>query len=402
MGFFSDDTDAGDEAGLVADARSESVTSELLNEPKGGLTTHNLGHAPILDFLADDEQPHFLLLNATKGVRVHTDRDEAHVKPTGRRRAFVVVTDRRLLYLIGADDVETLEIPFEEIAAFDVRSGRTKHRLLLRTTSMLADFPVSVTNLGSDDVSALNTFLEDQTNVTAPQWTDEETERSKLSSTGENVLPEFGDFGPDGDVPSSSDQTADSGSTPGDVREAGESDPAPAPDETGSDQEPDSETGRDSDGDEPLASATNFADYTVDVYEDRVEISREGGVLKNETEKQFLYDGLNGVEFLKAKGKVRKGYVYFNRYGGDDADNAAEKVHSHDAVNFTKKSNEAFRKVKEAVQEHIRAHQSAGRQGTSSESSSDDPAIQKLREQYATGEITEEEYEQRLDVLTED
>lgn len=345
MGLFDNENPDDEVSDLVETARSDTVTRDRLTDPKGGgMLENNLGHAPIVDFLADDEQPHFILHNTSKGAKIHHADDERTIKPKGKRRAFAVLTDRRVVFLVGADEVKEFELAYDDIEALTTRTGRLKHRLLIRDDAALVDFPIFSNDLDDDEMERFRSFLDEQSGGASAEWTDESTEVSRLSATEETV-----------------------------VRGDAERD------------------------DELVTMAKNMNGMTIKVYPDRVEIARKEGTVMQGVEKEILYDSLHGVEFSKAKTIGGPGFVYLNQAGGESCDNPMEKRSSRNSVTFQKKRNEDFREVKDVIQERLRERQSSSE--TSSNESKSDPAIETLREQYATGEISKEEYEERLAVL---
>ena len=370
MGLLGNEDSDDDITPLVENAKSDTVTRDLLTEAKGGIVTHNLGHKPIVDCLATDEQPHFILLNTSKGVRLRYSDDEQALKPSGSRRAFAVLTDHRLLFLVGGKEaVKRRSFQYDDIVSFETRSGRTKHRLLVCTETVLADFPINLTNLGDDELDRVQSFLDERTDDASANWTDESTEVSNLVQR---------------DVPESTDDDSD---------ELNGSDDSEETAETAIEDEPPSDEGED---ETLIAMAKSDNKKVVEVYPDHVAITREGGLLSSESEREVPYDALNSVEFFEAKGRIRRGYLYLNIAGGDSPDSAAEKLHSQDSVSFGKKErNDAFREVTDAIQEKLRSQQSS----EDSPESATDSAIETLREKYAAGEISKEEYEERLAVL---
>jgi hypothetical protein len=114
---------------LVAGARGSSVTADLLYDREGGLF-HTLGEGPIADHLAEGEQPHHLLQNRKGGLTVESTEGSIEVPPDRRYRAFCLVTDRRLIFLVGgADGDERTVVPYGVVTNVS-RSGGLLHDTL--------------------------------------------------------------------------------------------------------------------------------------------------------------------------------------------------------------------------------------------------------------------------------
>jgi hypothetical protein len=114
---------------LVAGARGSSVTADLLYDREGGLF-HTLGDGPIAGHLAENEQPHYLLQNRKGGLTVESTEGAIEVTPDRRYRAFCLVTDRRLIFLVGsADGDERTVVPYGAVTNVS-RSGGLLHDTL--------------------------------------------------------------------------------------------------------------------------------------------------------------------------------------------------------------------------------------------------------------------------------
>jgi hypothetical protein len=124
---MTDHTDRDGE--LVAGARGSSVTADLLYDRDGGLF-HTLGEGPIAEHLAEGEQPHYLLQNRKGGLTVESTEGSIEVTPDRRYRAFCLVTDRRLIFLVGgADGDERTVVPYGAVTNVS-RSGGLLHDTL--------------------------------------------------------------------------------------------------------------------------------------------------------------------------------------------------------------------------------------------------------------------------------
>lgn len=119
---------------LAASASTDTVTERLLlggNEYSGEMYLYDA--API-DRLDDTEQPHATLFNDRKGVGVGSKRDT--VTPNAGGKSVFVVTDRRLLLLVGKPEGDwSQSVPLEEVTGAEYSTGIMKHRVMVSTPS---------------------------------------------------------------------------------------------------------------------------------------------------------------------------------------------------------------------------------------------------------------------------
>lgn len=140
---------------------------------------------------------------------------------------------------------------------------------------------------------------------------------------------------------------------------------------------------------------------TVTLYEDRLEISRDdiGMVHKLQHgfkgDKEIPLEAITGIQLRKPTSRTR-GYIQFGQSGYSESDDGIlDAVSDENTVLFNKGAYPLFEDLRSAVRE-----QKSGDVKSSTETM--DGAMEKLRERYATGEIDEEEYEQRKEVLQSD
>jgi hypothetical protein len=117
---------------LVDAAETGTVTESLLvggDEYTGEVFLY--GDAPI-QRLAAGEQPHAMLFNDMKGVGVGSKRDT--VTPEGSARSVFLVTDDRVLLLVGQQDGDwTRSIPLADVTGAAYHTGFMKHRVVVDT-----------------------------------------------------------------------------------------------------------------------------------------------------------------------------------------------------------------------------------------------------------------------------
>lgn len=138
----------------------------------------------------------------------------------------------------------------------------------------------------------------------------------------------------------------------------------------------------------------------VTLYDDRLEISREGiGMLHKmqhgfKGNKEIPYESITSIQLRKASSMTR-GYIQFGQSGFSESDDGLmDAVSDENTVLFDKDSLHDF----EALRAKIRELKKGDVEETTGTM---DGAMEKLRERYATGEIDEEEYKTRKEILQE-
>lgn len=400
MGLLGADDGPDDEVGrLVANARGDSVTRERLTEKQEGVLVRNLRDGSIVDYLADDEQPHFLLHNVSKGIVLERPRGDQKLRPKGTHRAFAVVTDRRVLFLTTTTSHGDAEVgvPYDAIEGFNLEQWRmVNHRLTLRGRQVGCRFPVNNNDLSEAELEAVRRYVAERITAAGDAYGDEVYEVAD-AGTASAML----------------DAT----------RRA--------------------EAAADEMGEEPLASGRGATMPVVDVYPERVVLASPNG------SKSIDLDAITGVELEEASAN-ESGYLYFDQRGYDRPDRgfAGTRYNVHEynakpgsanAATFGVESNERAQEIRRTVAELVEnganeeddvaetdtegerdadaegevqnAETEADNAGagnaengcTDDESDddgdTDDEAIRILREQFAKGEISKEEYETRLEIL---
>lgn len=157
-----------------------------------------------------------------------------------------------------------------------------------------------------------------------------------------------------------------------------------------------------SDSEEPLPTGAVMraigANGKVTLYDDRLEISREGiGMIHKvqhgfKGDKEIPYDSITSVQ-LRKPSNLSRGYIQFGQSGFSESDDGLlDATGDENTVLFDKGDLSTFEELRTKVREL--------KKGDVEESTgSMDGALEKLRERYAEGDIDEEEYEQRKEIL---
>lgn len=129
------------------------------------------------------------------------------------------------------------------------------------------------------------------------------------------------------------------------------------------------------------------------LFEDKVRISRQGIVstITNpfKGDKDIRLDDITSIQFRKS-GTMTTGYIQVGQSGYHESDDGVfDAATDENSVTFTQSDQDDFEKIRDEIEK---------RRGEDS-SSERDSAIERLREKYAEGEISEEEFEERKSVL---
>lgn len=163
-----------------------------------------------------------------------------------------------------------------------------------------------------------------------------------------------------------------------------------------------SQVGKQSSGSDSLPAGAMMrasgANGKVTLYDDRLEISREGiGIIHKmqhgfKGDKEIPYDSITSMQ-LRKPSSLSRGYIQFGQSGFSESDEGLmDAVSDENTVLFDKGDLSNFEELRTKVREL--------KKGDVEESTgSMDGAMEKLRERYAEGDIDEEEYEQRKEIL---
>ena len=144
------------------------------------------------------------------------------------------------------------------------------------------------------------------------------------------------------------------------------------------------------------------SDGVVKLYEHKVVLEPKGvlGRISNmgNGTKEIMIDDITSIQF-KDGGFTTKGYIQFGESGHKNVSGVTKASGDANSVLFKRKQQDDFEELRERVNE-LRSESDNGSESEGNESS-EDTAVQQLRERYAEGEISKEEYEERLAVLEE-
>lgn len=131
----------------------------------------------------------------------------------------------------------------------------------------------------------------------------------------------------------------------------------------------------------------------VELHETKVRVLRNGllAKLNNPGETQIPIDQISAVK-LKTPGMVTTGFIQFATSGQGLDSGAFDAADEANAVNFGRGKTDQFKAIRDKVDEL--------RQGGGTDDS--DEAVERLRERFADGEISKEEFEERKAILEGD
>jgi tetratricopeptide (TPR) repeat protein len=173
---------------IKPDTKGGSTTA-LEKTGKGGLLSKGyLRDAPASAYLGDDETPAFVLTNGEEGVVSERDDRERRLRPGNRYRTIVVVSDRRIVVLVGNanDGDERIMLPLAEVTEATVE----EHALVLS----MASGETWRIPAGGDDIEPVAEYVEG----VAAAWDDLEdalagVKRTLVTATAEADAGEYED-----------------------------------------------------------------------------------------------------------------------------------------------------------------------------------------------------------------
>ena len=133
------------------------------------------------------------------------------------------------------------------------------------------------------------------------------------------------------------------------------------------------------------------------LYESNIEISRKGMMSKLTNpfkgNKQIRLDDITSIQF-KEPGRLTSGYIQIGQMGYSESEAGLfDAATDENSVMFDNSDLSDFEQLRDEINRR--------RDSNGSNNESIDSGMQKLREKFATGEITEEEYRDRKRILDE-
>jgi len=177
MGLFG-----SDDKEIVTAARGDSITESRLFE-KSARIVQRLNSKPIVEYLCEDEQPHYLFSGPMTGLTINTPDGEYSVSPDGQHHAFTVVTDRRLLCLAGhADGDRSVSVEYNQIKNVRLQASATKFKLWFGTDAGKCVFH-SNKKMGEDEATEATEYIRSR----IPEESSSVIEPTDLRATIENL-----------------------------------------------------------------------------------------------------------------------------------------------------------------------------------------------------------------------
>jgi len=144
---------------LAQNANDKSVTKERLAK-KSARVISRLSEKPIIDYLHEEEQPHYIFVGPSTGFVLSTDGNES-ISPESNYNAFLVVTDQRILGLIGQEDGdEVLSHEYAEISDIEIEQHLAKYKVKIETGNVGYTFHANKNN--DLDINAAADYMREQ------------------------------------------------------------------------------------------------------------------------------------------------------------------------------------------------------------------------------------------------
>jgi len=129
---------------LVDEAAGDVDRSLLEGTGSGGmLSVGYFADGALVERLREGEGVDYALQNLTKGLKVERDSQRDKADPAANFRSALLVTDDRLLYVVGQDEGdETFSVPFSRVHDVDTSTGMFKDRITVYTDAETYDMYV--------------------------------------------------------------------------------------------------------------------------------------------------------------------------------------------------------------------------------------------------------------------
>lgn len=155
----------------------EGLPDALTQTGRGGFLSHGyLAEQPATELLDADEALQYLLTNRKRGITVDGTESAQQFKPDSNYRTVVVVTDRRLLALVGRDSGdEQFSVSLSGISEIETTTSRRTGQL----TVTHSDETVWHIHTDTNGLGGVETYLRDASQA----WRDVENHLQTVEST---------------------------------------------------------------------------------------------------------------------------------------------------------------------------------------------------------------------------
>ena len=322
---------------LLANARHKSVTKKRLTKLKGGLTARYLYDKPLIEYLKEDEQPHFILAARQTAPSFSGLNSPTWSGQTLQGMAMHMITDQRWLMVAGmrgGDD--DFSLPIEEIVITNYSTGHSGHEIELLTPEQEISVPIG-NMYDSDEVEAVVSHLREINGLTEEELREQRSKEQSVDSNGKYP-----------------------------------------------------------DGIQMVAEGKNGQ---VVLFEDKIRITREsiGMMYKlnqlGKGEKEIRLDNITSVQ-LKKPSSFTKGYIQFGQSGYSESDDGAfDAVSDENSVLFTQAKTDEFVKLRDEIEKS----QKRNREATAATGSVNDPTeqLKNIKELHDSGVLSDEEFEEK-------
>ena len=214
MGLFSSGPDEETKE-LIDAAKGDSVTADKLTKAETGMAAWDrLNDKPLIDYLDDEEQPHFIIAQQNKrGIHVTEDGDThtTSIEPDGKFRIMMTVTDSRVLFTAGGSSGDkTVSVDFEDITGAKLRTNSKEngpnrlkitvdtHNRIYTFARIMTNASVNLAGIASDEDEVQNAveYISTEANINAEHTEKEDSSirsaRRRISDeeNGDYVTPE--------------------------------------------------------------------------------------------------------------------------------------------------------------------------------------------------------------------
>lgn len=163
MGLFGSDNndEISEEAQqLIDSANHKSVNSDRLTKLKSGRMSRYLYDKPLIDYLEDGEQPHFIFAARSK-VPKAKGAGYSNPEMSGTGMVMHMVTDERWLVVVSnTEGDQFFSIPLNKIQSVDYSTSATGHEIEIFAED--GEITIPIANIyDSDEIEEVHSYLED-------------------------------------------------------------------------------------------------------------------------------------------------------------------------------------------------------------------------------------------------